>query len=264
MPAYRIVPLRTMVMELDMGIFTYRTNYGVKRDIPTWIWFIEGCEKKIIVDSGGDPQFAEVRGITVKEVMRFDDALAQINLKPADIDMIIQTHLHWDHCGNSRRCSQARVLVQERELEFASKPHPLMANTYHPALFEGLKWEPLSGPCEILPGLGVVPAPGHTPGTQAVYVQTERGKCVISGFCCIQENFLSSADPHGTTVAAPGIHTDALAAYDSALLIQGMADILIPQHDPGIVPLRPIPSPDERGQPALTQAPKRRTEICGE
>jgi len=241
MISYRIVPLVTMTMKLDMGIFTYRMNYGVKVEVPAYTWVIEGCEKKVIVDTGGDPSFAKNRGIEVKEINSFEDALAGKGLKPADIDIIIQTHLHWDHCGNSARCRNAKVIVQDRELRFALNPHPLMANTYHKPLFEALRFEPISGPYEVLPGIRVIPVPGHTPGTQAVSVITKEGKYVISGFCCLGENFLSAADPYGNFVVAPGIHTDALTAYESAAMIRENADILIPQHDPSIVEMGAIP-----------------------
>jgi len=230
-----------MMMKLDMGIFTYRMNYGIKIEVPTYIWFIEGSEKKIIVDSGGDPGFAYNRGIEVKEIMTFNEALAQVHLRPDEIDMIIHTHLHWDHCGNSFRCRRAEVVVQERELEFALDPHPLMANVYQKSVFQDLRYSPVRGACEIQTGIGVVPVPGHSPGAQAVYVETDAGKCVISGFCSIGENFLSSPDAYGSEVVAPGIHTDALAAYDSSLLVKEMADILLPQHDPEVMRWDSIP-----------------------
>jgi hypothetical protein len=64
---------------------------------------------------------------------------------------------------------------------------------------------------------------------------------MISGFCCLGENFLSSADIYGNVVVAPGTHTDALTAYESAVMIKNSADILIPQHDPAIAEMDAIP-----------------------
>ena len=56
-------------------------------------------------------------------------------MKPEDIDIIIQTHLHWDHCANTSKCKNAKVIVHEDELRFALAPHPIEAGIYKKDLY---------------------------------------------------------------------------------------------------------------------------------
>ena len=91
--------------------------------------------------------------------------------------------------------------------------------------------------------------PGHTPGGQAVVVETSKGKAVISGLCSIRENYYPPEDvktlvsPFATyPVIAPGSHSDIFQAYQSLLKIKEKADIIIPLHDPDISMAPQIPS----------------------
>ena len=95
---------------------------------------------------------------------------------------------------------------------------------------------------EVAPGIELIPAPGHTPGTQAVSVQTEKGKAFITGFCCLRENFEPPEEVREfMPVVAPGIHLNAVDAFESALRIKGLADILVPMHDLSLVGVKSIP-----------------------
>lgn len=243
MKTYKIIPLITIKLEVDMGIFTYRINYGTKIWAPIFMWYIEGAEQRIIVDTGANIKFAKsFRNLNAKNILTFDKALESIGLKPEDIDLVIQTHLHWDHCVNTSQCTNAKVLVQEEEVKFAYSPHPTMAYLYHQPLFDDLDLVTIKGRHEVEPGIEVIPAPGHSPGIQAVSVNTEKGNSIISGFCSVNENFPPSKNNKDALAVVPiGTHTDLFASYDSALIIKEMADILIPQHDPSFLNRKQIP-----------------------
>ena len=190
MKTYRIKPLPLSTIELDMAVLMYRFNYGKKLDVPVMAWYIEGADKHILVDTSADAELATAyRGFPAKQVMSFEKALAGLGLKPEDIDIVIQTHLQWDHTGNTQKCKNAKVLVQEEELRFAYAPHPVLAPTYKKALFKGLNFVVVKGQQEIAPGIELIPTPGHTPGNMSVAVNTEMGKAIITGFCCLKENF---------------------------------------------------------------------------
>jgi N-acyl homoserine lactone hydrolase len=86
---------------------------------------------------------------------------------------------------------------------------------YPREIIKRLNFEVVQGDQVILPGIAVMPVPGHTPGCQAVVVETTKGKAVISGFCSIMENLNPPEDvktkisPFASyPVIAPGIHTD--------------------------------------------------------
>ncbi|MCC6609078.1 MAG: N-acyl homoserine lactonase family protein [Burkholderiales bacterium] len=238
MQEYSIRALPLVSMELDKAALMYRFHYGQKIRIPVVTWLIDGAGKSILVDTAADAKLAtDFRGLPAKEIMPFDAALASAGLKPDDVDIVVQTHLHWDHCANTQKCRNARVLVQEEELRFAYAPHPILATSYKRQLFTGVEYELVNGYREILPGIELIPTPGHTPGGMSVAVQTKKGKAIITGFCCLEENFsppvgVSDEIRELTPVVAPGIHLNAVDSFESLLRVKGMADLVIANHDP--------------------------------
>ncbi len=94
----------------------------------------------------------------------------------------------------------------------------------------------MEGDVSLRDGIDLIFTPGHTPGGQSVAVRTSGGRAIITGFCCNALNF-----PANAPIVAPGVHTDAIAAFDSALKIREMADILIPVHEISIGKVGRIP-----------------------
>jgi glyoxylase-like metal-dependent hydrolase (beta-lactamase superfamily II) len=240
---YQIRPLPLANIELDMSAMTYRFNYGKKKFLPCYCWYIEGADKHILVDTATDAKFAtEFRGIPAEKIASFEDALAGVGLKPGDVDIVIQTHLMWDHCANTLKCKNAKIIVQEEELRFAFSPHPILVPTYKKSLFKDLDFKMVRGWQEIFPGIELIPTPGHTPGCQSVSVKTNKGRAIITGFCCVKENFEPPEEVREIMpVIAPGIHLNAVDGFENALFIKGLADILIPCHDPSFLEVKTIP-----------------------
>jgi glyoxylase-like metal-dependent hydrolase (beta-lactamase superfamily II) len=230
-------------MENDMSNFTYRFNIGTKIQLPVYCWYIEGAERHILVDTGADADMASrFRGFPATDIASFEEALAGLQLTPNDIDLVIHTHLQWDHCGNTSKCKNAKLIATDDELRFALSPHPILAPTYRQELLKDLNFELVKGVYEVAPGIELIPAPGHTPGTQAVSINTEEGRAIITGFCCLRENFEPPEEVREfMPVVAPGIHLNAVDAFESALRIKGLADILIPIHDLSLVDVKTIP-----------------------
>ncbi len=247
MSIYRIKPLPLSVIELDMAVFTYRFNYGKKIRVPNIAWYIEGADKHILVDTSAGAELAtKFRGFPAEEITSFEEALAGLGLSPADIDIVVQTHLHWDHCANTRKCKNAKVIVQEQELRSALAPHPILAPGYKKDLLTDLHFMVVRGHHEVCPGIELIPTPGHTPGGQSVSIATARGKAIITGFCCVKENF---GPPEGaskevrevTPVIAPGVHLNVVEGFESVLLVKGLADIIIPHHEPSFMEVESMP-----------------------
>jgi N-acyl homoserine lactone hydrolase len=247
MKTYRIRALPLSSMELDKAVLMYRFHYGQKVQVPNVMWYIEGAEKNILVDTAADAKLAtEFRGLPAKEIMSFEEALGSVGLKPNDVDIVVQTHLQWDHCANTQKCKNAKVLVHEIELRFAYAPHPILAPTYKKSLLKGINFVLVKGYQEIAPGIELIPTPGHTPGNMSVAVNTEKGKAIITGFCCLQENFrppegVSEETREVTPIVAPGIHLNAVDGFESVLLVKGLADIVLACHDPSFLEPKTIP-----------------------
>jgi N-acyl homoserine lactone hydrolase len=224
---YTIHPLAVGFNETDQGIMTYQRYYGKRIILPIYTFAIKGGDRKIIVDTGIEDFMPsqEIEEQAGFPIMQFEDALATIGWKPEEIDIIIHTHLHNDHCENDVLCSNAEVYVQQAEIDFFNNPHPI-DHRYYPDVLEGVNLKIVNGDAKILNGIGVLFTPGHTPGGQSVVVETSEGKAIITGLCCNAENF-----PPGGGVIAPGVHLDAIQAYESMRRIKEAADIIIPIHD---------------------------------
>ncbi len=227
MSKYVIHPLVAGINETDQGIMTYQKGYGKRIYLPIYIFYLEGGREKILVDTGME-EFMVPTGAaedTGLKIMEFEEALATVNLEPEDVDIVIQTHLHNDHCENTYKCTNAKVYVQQAELDFFKSPHPL-DHRYYSDLLDDSEVIIVDGDAEIVPGIRVLFTPGHTPGGQSVAVATHEGTAVITGFCCNAENF-----PSVGPAVTPGVHINAIEAYESAQRVKELADILIPIHD---------------------------------
>lgn len=231
---YHIKPLLLGKTTVSKGQFTYFVDWKKEIWSPITSWYVKADGRNVLIDTGISLQDNQkyLHGNAYEEIKTFEQALDSAGITPEDVDIIIQTHLHYDHCGNTRHCKNAKVIVQEDELNFAYSPHALFYGSYNLSFLKDLKFNIVSGDSEILPGIKVILIPGHTPGTQAISIETAKGKAVISGFCSIKDNFFPpEAMRLRWPVMAPGVSVNSLQAFDSALKIKGLADIIIPQHD---------------------------------
>ena len=120
----------------------------------------------VLVDTGmgGPQQLLDDWHVVNRSVA---DALAELDLSPADIGLVINTHLHFDHCGQNAVFRHAPFYVQRAELDRARRESPVLRDWFE---FAGARFELLDGDAEILPGLRVIATPGHTAGHQCVVV----------------------------------------------------------------------------------------------
>jgi len=253
MNTYTINPLMLSKVISEKGPMTYLAYPGHAIIRPYVMWYIRAGDKNVLVDTAIEAEDYKnyhpgFNKMPFEPVQTFEQALAKVDCVPDDIDIIIQTHLHMDHIYNTSKCKNAVIYVQEEELQFALHPHPIFEIVYPREVIRNLNFKVINGDQIILPGITVMLVPGHTPGGQAVVVDTTKGKAVISGFCSIMENFTPPEDvktkisPFASyPVIAPGIHTDLFQAYESVLRVKQIADIIIPMHDPDMAEMDQIP-----------------------
>jgi len=237
MQEYTIHPLTVGINETDQGVMTYLRDYGKRILLPIYVFYLKGGGKNILVDTGLE-QFVVPEGAEEEcgfDILEFEEALSSLDLTPEDIDIIIHTHLHNDHCENDYKCTNAEVYVQKAELEFMRDPHPI-DHRYYPDILDDVKVLEIEGNTTLVEGIDLLLTPGHTVGGQSVAVNTSAGKAVITGFCCNEKNFPST----GPAIAS-GVHIDVTQAYDSAQKINEIADILLPLHDSSIGRKKIIP-----------------------
>jgi len=104
--------------------------------------------------------------------------LSEQGLELDRVKLVINTHLHFDHCGGNRLFPGTPIYVQRLEREAAREPDYTIPEWVE---FDGANYVELEGEAEILPRIRVLPTPGHTPGHQSVLVDAEEGLVVIGG-----------------------------------------------------------------------------------
>jgi glyoxylase-like metal-dependent hydrolase (beta-lactamase superfamily II) len=171
---------------------------------------LESGGKLVLIETGyGDkltPKQEEIFGLT-RPYGTLLDSLAQLGIRPEDITMVINTHLHGDHAGwNTRRppddpdgapiptFPNARYVVQRLEWDDAAHPNELTApgyptNNFAPLLERGVL-DLVEGETRLLPEIRLVPTPGHTAGHQSVWVESGGASALFTGDAAIHGSHL--------------------------------------------------------------------------
>lgn len=231
---WTIKALDTGSSVIEKSVITYLVDCGKTIRIPRVMWVLEG-ETTVVVDTSV-PMGQKSEEFIGEHFERSPDqeplrALQLAGVTPADVELVLLTHLHWDHAGNCDLFPHARVLVQQDELRYALVPgrffrkaflSPLSGWPRPPYLLPNL--DVVRGEQEIRPGLRVIPVPGHTPGSQAVLVDTAKGRYCIAGDAVFTYENLERDIP-------PGFHNDVDDSMDSMALLRARADRILPSHD---------------------------------
>jgi len=146
---------------------------------------VRAQKKIILIETGnGTKMDAKLRSIyNVQDGDPLVDSLSRAGIAPDQVDLVINTHLHFDHCGGNTRVHQNRVVpafrraqyvVQRAELEHAMNPTERDRASYLPENFSAIskegRWDLVDGDKEILPGISVARIPGHNANIQAVLI----------------------------------------------------------------------------------------------
>jgi glyoxylase-like metal-dependent hydrolase (beta-lactamase superfamily II) len=249
MPQYQIHPIVLGTKVFDKGMMTYQHDYGREYVIPIYAWYLEGGDRKILVDTGemSPIRSADREAAIGGRIYTFDEGLACWGLAPEDIDVVIHTHLHNDHCENDYRCVNAVIYTRPEELAHLHEPHPLdfrYLEDYIEDVEANGQLYMVRKDGELLPGIQVMHTPVHTEGGLTVIVDTAGGKAVITGFCVIEENFLPPKEIRAMEmmVIPPGTPVNTYHAYDIMEEVKALADILIPLHEPRFASVDTIPA----------------------
>lgn len=149
--------------------------------------YVEAEDTRILVDTGvGDKEGEKFRGIYGIEndgkPTRLHDSLRELDVAPEDIDMVVNTHLHFDHAGGNTVLDEAgeaspafpnaRYVVRRGEWEFAHRENERIQASYLQYNFDPLEeagvLELVDEDREVAPGVRLVRTPGHTPHHQSI------------------------------------------------------------------------------------------------
>ena len=139
------------------------------------------------------------------------EALGDHDLVPGDIAFVINTHLHFDHCGQNAVFKHAPFYVQRVELDRARRDARWLTDWFD---FAGARFELLDGDAEVLPGVRVIATPGHTIGHQSVMIEGD-GEEILIGDAAYTPALYS--DPDAEAEALPPGQAADHGAWSSSL-----------------------------------------------
>jgi N-acyl homoserine lactone hydrolase len=234
-------PMQIVEETVDKSMMTYLMGAGTPISLGVYIWLVEGAGKNVLIDTGCAADYLNSIGFPSEQVSTQEEELAKVGLTVDDIDVVVLTHLHSDHARDVAKFRNATLVVQKSELEFAANPHPIQAGWFVDLPQDRL--QVVDGDQEILEGIRVVHTPGHTPGGQSILIETEGGTTGLCGLCTIRDNLYPPEELRqmGVRAITPGIHTDAMQAYDSLIKLQELSDQVIALHDTSYKSMERIP-----------------------
>lgn len=145
--------------------------------MPVYVHLIDHPEGRVLVDTG----MTELHPLVADMDPRLQP-LSEQGFDVASVDMVVNTHLHFDHCGGNGLFAGRPTYVQRRELEDARTLDDYTVREWVEAA--GVRYEAVDGELELLAGVRLLGAPGHTPGSQIVVVEPPEpgtGPSVIAG-----------------------------------------------------------------------------------
>ncbi|OWP56677.1 MAG: hypothetical protein B2I17_04565 [Thermoplasmatales archaeon B_DKE] len=195
-------------------------------DISHWVFLCQTENHKVLIDSG--PYNSELLSANGRgEYKYYHNLITMLSeyLKPASIDFLVLTHLHWDHCANSSFFPNSKIVVQKDEVAYARTPIPIHRRFYDADSLSFLNSQKniltIDGNMKIDSYLEVLKTPGHTPGSQSVVVNYNKRRIAFLG-----DNYtLETGQP-------PGISSSMVDWWASRMRVQRLTDIIIPSHDP--------------------------------
>ena len=143
--------------------------------MPVYVHVIDHPDARVLVDTG----MTQLHPAVADMDPRLVPLSTQADFDLDSIDLVINTHLHFDHCGGNHLFAGRPIYVQRRELDDALSENDYTIREWVEA--PGVQYVPVDGALELLPGLRLVPAPGHTRGSQVVVVETGGRSVVVGG-----------------------------------------------------------------------------------
>ncbi|MFP3154847.1 N-acyl homoserine lactonase family protein [Lachnospiraceae bacterium ZAX-1] len=237
MKTYKVTAIKMGELTVDKGSLTRNKDTGKQITIPVWAAAIEGNGHKIIVDTGiYDTKWVaeHVCPCTQSEDEKLEKVLEKLGWSAQDVDIVINTHFHYDHCGNNNLFKNAKFYVQRAEWDAGINALPHQADIYLKELFNKesvntTSYVLLDGEYELEEGIVLISTPGHSIGHQSVVVNTKEGIVCIAGDAL---NLLENI----TENILPNILVDSAETYKGLEDIRRKAEFVIPGHDPAIKP----------------------------
>lgn len=237
LPEYEIHALRyaTHARRRQEAFMAYDPHDG-PMPIDYFVWVVRNAERTVLVDTGFSAEASQRRG---RQYLRSPlDAIARLGIVAADVKDVIITHLHYDHAGNVHLLPNARLHLQEKELQYATGKYMRYDQMRHAYDLDDVvnivrgvydrRVEFYDGDAPFAPGIELVAVGGHTMGLQAVRVHTKRGWVVLASDASHYYANLHKESPFPIIFHVG----EMLEGYRKLMRLADSPDHLIPGHDP--------------------------------
>ena len=249
MAVQALYALQNGFMGAPRSLLFYGEFTAERTRIPITCYLVRSGDALVLFDTGVSPRAVPGLLRTDPEA-RFADEdrlvhrLSALGVAPSDVDLVVLSHLHYDHAGGAALFPGSELVAQRDEYAYAHHPAPFFAGFYYRKNFDlpDARWRLLDGDTELLPGVTVLRTDGHTPGHQSLLVELpETGPVVLAGDCCYWQEHLD-------TERVPGVVWDPTRALHSIKKLKTIARLVrgrvFPSHDPvfwGTVKQSPAP-----------------------
>ncbi|OGK84259.1 MAG: hypothetical protein A2X51_08705 [Candidatus Rokubacteria bacterium GWC2_70_24] len=218
------------------GLF-YGELSGERVQIPVTCYLIRTSDATILFDTGLSPR--AIPGLRRTDPLaRFTEEdllvhrLDSLGLEPASVDLVVLSHLHYDHAGGAALFQDSELIVQQDEYSYAHYPASFFASFYYRKNYDlpGYRWRLVDGDAELVPGITALRSDGHTPGHQSLLVELpQTGPVILAGDCCYWQQSIDHETP-------PGVVWDPTRAMHSIKRLKTIARLMggriFPSHDP--------------------------------
>lgn len=154
------------------------TGTGHPRVEAVYGYVVEHPSGVLLLDTGLGAGDEETEEWYRPQRIELPDALGAAGMQLSDIGVVVNCHLHFDHCGGNPLLAGTPVVCQRNELATAQGGDYTMD---HLIDFPGSTYDLLDGEAELWPGIHVIPTPGHVDGHQSVVVECDDGSLVLAG-----------------------------------------------------------------------------------
>ncbi len=237
MPVQALYALQSGFLGVPRALLFYGDYSTDHVQIPVACYVIRTSDAVILFDTGLSPR--AVPGLCRSDPMaRFTDEdllvhrLDGLGLEAGNVDLVVLSHLHYDHAGGAELFPDAELCVQRDEYAYAHNPAPFFAPFYYRKNFDlpGARWRLLDGDGELLPGVTVLRTDGHTPGHQSLLIELpESGPVLLTGDACYWQE-------HFDAERVPGVVWNPTLAFHAIKRLKTLARLVgarvFPGHDP--------------------------------
>lgn len=170
---------------IDQSHITWNVGCGTPVRFPVYSVLIEHPDGLFVFDTGFDRDLVmeklpfELPEQTAEQTL--PGQLAKAGFAPGDVDAVINSHLHFDHCGGNKHLVNATTIVHVDEVREARTPEPFEVLGYADTSWDGAGagFQLINGDAELADGVRVFHTPGHTIGHLSLLVELERARPLL-------------------------------------------------------------------------------------